>query len=303
MVDFQSRDTRRGPVDDDEDDEADDPADAEDVAEPVDAEGGTVDADEPADAEDVAEPVGADETADVEGGEADADETVDPEGGTETTDTDPLAEPGESEETTDTDPLAEPGESEETTDTDPLAEPGQPDETGEPEAKMADTATEETAAAAPSIRVNVAVLTVSEDGFGPLEDAVTTAFESTGHTLATIERVQGGYDGVQELVQSLVGQEAVDVVVTVGGTGLTADQVTIEAVHPLLEKALPGFGEAFRSRLASQAGTGVVGVRSTAGVADGTLVFCLPADTGAVTVAVEEILAAEVPVLVDRLGG
>jgi len=297
-------------VDDDEDDEADDPADAEDVAEPVDAEGGTVDADEPADAEDVAEPVdaeggtvdadepadaedvaepvGADETADVEGGEADADETVDPEGGTETTDTDPLAEPGESEETTDTDPLAE---------------PGQPDETGEPEAKMADTATEETAAAAPSIRVNVAVLTVSEDGFGPLEDAVTTAFESTGHTLATIERVQGGYDDVQELVQSLVGQEAVDVVVTVGGTGLTADQVTIEAVHPLLEKALPGFGEAFRSRLASQAGTGVVGVRSTAGVADGTLVFCLPADTGAVTVAVEEILAAEVPVLVDRLGG
>jgi len=273
MVDFQSRDTRRGPVDDDEDDEADDPADAEDVAEPVDAEGGTVDADEPADAEDVAEPVGADETADVEGGEADADETVDPEGGTETTDTDPLAEPGQS------------------------------DETGEPEAKMADTATEETAAAAPSIRVNVAVLTVSEDGFGPLEDAVTTAFESTGHTLATIERVQGGYDGVQELVQSLVRQEAVDVVVTVGGTGLTPDQVTIEAVHPLLEKALPGFGEAFRSRLASQAGTGVVGVRSTAGVADGTLVFCLPADTGAVTVAVEEILAAEVPVLVDRLGG
>jgi len=288
MVDFQSRDTRRGPVDDDEDDEADDPADAEDVAEPVDAEGGTVDADEPADAEDVAEPVGADETADVEGGEADADETVDPEGGTETTDTDLLAEPGESEETTDTDPLAEPGQS---------------DETGEPEAKMADTATEETAAAAPSIRVNVAVLTVSEDGFGPLEDAVTTAFESTGHTLATIERVQGGYDGVQELVQSLVRQEAVDVVVTVGGTGLTPDQVTIEAVHPLLEKALPGFGEAFRSRLASQAGTGVVGVRSTAGVADGTLVFCLPADTGAVTVAVEEILAAEVPVLVDRLGG
>ena len=278
MVDFQSRDTRRGPVDDDEDDEADDPADAdetadaEDVAEPVDAEGGTVDADEPADAEDVAEPVGADETADVEGGEADADETVDPEGGTETTDTDPLAEPGQS------------------------------DETGEPEAKTADTATEETAAAAPSIRVNVAVLTVSEDGFGPLEDAVTTAFESTGHTLATIERVQGGYDGVQELVQSLVGQEAVDVVVTVGGTGLTADQVTIEAVHPLLEKALPGFGEAFRSQLADHIGTGIVGVRSTAGISNGTLVFCLPADAEAAGLAVREILATEAPELVAHLG-
>jgi len=275
-------------VDDDEDDEADDPADAdetadaEDVAEPVDAEGGTVDADETADAEDVAEPadsadvaesVGADETADVESGTADADETVDPEGGTETTDTDPLAEPGQS------------------------------DETGEPEAKTADTATEETAAAAPSIRVNVAVLTVSEDGFGPLEDAVTTAFESTGHTLATIERVQGGYDGVQELVQSLVGQEAVDVVVTVGGTGLTADQVTIEAVHPLLEKALPGFGEAFRSQLADHIGTGIVGVRSTAGISNGTLVFCLPADAEAAGLAVREILATEAPVLVDQLDG
>lgn len=293
MVDFQSRDTRRGPVDDDEDDETDDPGDADetadttDVAEPAESE-------EAADTTDVAEPTDADETADA----ADVAEPADTQDGTEATDTDPLAEPEQSDEPADTEDRTE------ATDTDPLAEPGQPDETADPGAgtKTATPASEEAAAAAPSIRVNVAVLTVSEHGFEPLEDAVTTAFESAGHTLATIERVQGGYDDIQELVESLVGQEAVDVVVTVGGTGLTADQLTIEAVHPLLEKALPGFGEAFRSRLASQVGTGIVGVRTTAGISNGTLVFCLPADTEAVTLAVEELLAAEAPELVARLG-
>ena len=154
--------------------------------------------------------------------------------------------------------------------------------------------------ATPIHTVDVAVVTVSGDRAG-LEDGVTGAFESAGHEVTRRERLRGGYDAIQQMVDSLVGREAVDVVVTVGGVGLSADEMTIEAVHPLLKKALPGFGEAFRSRLAEQIGTGIVGVRSTAGVSDGTLVFCLPGDVEAAQLAVEEILVPEVPKLVAAL--
>jgi molybdenum cofactor biosynthesis protein B len=103
------------------------------------------------------------------------------------------------------------------------------------------------------------------------------------------------------MVETLVGRDDVDTVVTVGGVGLTADEMAIEAVHPLLEKALPGFGEAFRSLLSDRLGTGIVGVRSTAGVSDGTLVFCLPGDREMAELAVAEILVAEAPALLAEL--
>lgn len=77
--------------------------------------------------------------------------------------------------------------------------------------------------------------------------------------------------------------------------------MTIEAVHPLLEKALPCFGEAFRTLLYDVIGSGIVAVRSAAGVADGTLVFCLPADAEAAGLAVEEILVTEAPRLVAHI--
>jgi len=93
----------------------------------------------------------------------------------------------------------------------------------------------------------------------------------------------------------------VDVVLTAGGIGISPEERTIEAVHPLLEKALPGFGEAFRKLLFEQIGTGIVAVRSTAGITDGTLVFCLPADAAAASLAIEEIVATEAPELVAHL--
>jgi len=198
---------------------------------------------------------------------------------------------------------------------DPLAPQGAPAGTGtaddapgkteqDREAGTADEQADDTEAASetatPSRAVDVAVVTISGDRAG-LEDSVTAAFEAAGHAVVQRERLRGGYDAIQQMVDTLVGRDAVDIVVTVGGVGLAADEMAIEAVHPLLEKALPGFGEAFRSRLADYIGTGIVGIRSTAGVSDGTLVFCLPGDADAAELAVSEILAGEAPVLVDQL--
>jgi len=149
--------------------------------------------------------------------------------------------------------------------------------------------------------VDVALVTVGDATDNGVEDVTAAAFESAGHNVTVRERLRGEYDGLQQAVDTLVGRDDVDVVVTAGGTGIGPDERTIEVVHPLLAKALPGFGEAFRSLLSETIGTGIVAVRSAAGISQGTLVFCLPGDPEAATVAVEELLVTEAPELVDHL--
>jgi molybdenum cofactor biosynthesis protein B len=153
----------------------------------------------------------------------------------------------------------------------------------------------------PTQPLDVAVVTVGTTDVASVEDAVTGAFESAGHTIVTRERLAQEYDTLQHAVDTLIGRDGVDVVVTDGGIGLGTDEVTIEAVHPLFEKALPGFGEAFRTLLFEHIGTGIVAVRSTAGIANETLVFCLPGGHEAAALAVDEIIATEAPELVAHL--
>jgi molybdenum cofactor biosynthesis protein B len=271
MVDFQSRDTRRGPVTDDDNENEADEEEADEAA----AETGT------------------------EPGEDSEEQRPESAGGREQTDPLAASEP----EPAETDP--EPAEPDTGAS---IAEPDSaPTESG-PAPQSSDTAAagataerSETApdqgSVEPARTIDVAVVTVGDAS----EGAVVEPLESAGHTIATRERLRADYDGLQRSVDTLVSRDDVDVVVTTGGIGIGADAVTIEAVHPLFEKALPGFGEAFRTLLYDVIGTGIVAVRSAAGVADGTLVFCLPADAEAAGLAVEEILVTEAPELVAHL--
>ncbi|WP_281195470.1 molybdenum cofactor biosynthesis protein B [Halorubrum sp. F4] len=145
--------------------------------------------------------------------------------------------------------------------------------------------------------VAVAVVTVSssrsldEDASG---DRIVEIFEDAGHAVAVRELVDDDFDGVQGTVDRLARREDTDAIVTTGGTGVTPDDVTPEAVDPLFEKELPGFGELFRRLSAEEIGTRTVGSRATAGVVDGTLVCCLPGSENAVRLGVEEIILPEV---------
>jgi molybdenum cofactor biosynthesis protein B len=144
--------------------------------------------------------------------------------------------------------------------------------------------------------LGVAVVTVSSSRSlddDPAGDAIQSALEAEGHEVVTRDLVGDSLDGVQGTVDHLVGREDVDVVVTTGGTGVTPDDVTVEAVRPLLEKRLPGFGELFRRLSYDEIGTKVVGTRAVAGVADGVPVFCLPGSENAATLGVEEIIVHE----------
>ena len=146
--------------------------------------------------------------------------------------------------------------------------------------------------------LGVAVLTVSSSRSlddDPAGDAIADIVEGAGHEVSIRELVRDEHDGVQDAVDRLVDRGDTDCVVTTGGTGVTPDDVTVEAVEPLFEKRLPGFGELFRTLSYEEIGTKVVGTRAAAGVADGVPVFCLPGSENAARLGVGEIIVEEAP--------
>jgi len=145
--------------------------------------------------------------------------------------------------------------------------------------------------------VSIAVLTVSSsrsletDASG---DRIVQGFEEAGHEVVVREVVDDDFDAVQAAVDRLTRRADVDAVVTTGGTGVTPDDVTPDAVAPLIEKSLPGFGETFRRLSYPEIGTRTVGSRATAGFVETTLVCCLPGSENAVALGVDEILLPEI---------
>lgn len=82
-------------------------------------------------------------------------------------------------------------------------------------------------------------------------------------------------------------------ILSTGGTGVTGRDSTPEAVEPLLDKRVEGFGELFRQISREEIGTSAIQSRAFAGLANGTFVFCLPGSTGACRTAWERILLAQ----------
>jgi len=153
--------------------------------------------------------------------------------------------------------------------------------------------------------VAVAVVTVSSSRSAdedPAGDYVAAAFEEAGHEVAVRELIPDDYDSVQGTVDRLARRKDTDAVVTTGGTGVTPDDVTPEAVRGLFAKRLPGFGELFRRLSHEAVGTRTIGSRATAGVVSATPVFCLPGSENAVQLGVDEIILAEVGHLVGLAG-
>ncbi|KDE54485.1 molybdenum cofactor biosynthesis protein B [Methanoculleus sp. MH98A] len=91
-------------------------------------------------------------------------------------------------------------------------------------------------------------------------------------------------------------------VIVTGGTGLTSDDVTIEAVAPILEKTIDGFGELFRLKSYEEIGTAAILSRAIAGVVGGRAVFCIPGSTKAVTLAAREIIIPEIRHILTHAG-
>jgi len=132
--------------------------------------------------------------------------------------------------------------------------------------------------------VQIAILTVSDtrtlanDDSG---DILVERLTAAGHKLAARALIKDDAMAVREQIRAWIGDPAIDVVITTGGTGLTGRDVTVEAIEPLYEKKIDGFGELFRMLSYQTIGTSTIQSRATAGVAGGTYLFALPGSPGA----------------------
>ena len=146
------------------------------------------------------------------------------------------------------------------------------------------------------IPLDIAVLTVSDsrdettDKSGKLlVDRLTAA----GHRCAEKAIVPDDVYRIRAVVSRWIADESVQVVITTGGTGVTGRDGTPEAVLPLLDKVIEGFGETFRAISFQQIRTSTMQSRAVAGVANGTYVFCVPGSSGACSTAWDELISAQ----------
>jgi molybdenum cofactor biosynthesis protein B len=143
------------------------------------------------------------------------------------------------------------------------------------------------------ISVNIAVMTVSDtrteatDKSGQL---LCDRIQSSGHTLAEKVVVPDNIYQIRAVVSRWIADEAVQVIITTGGTGVTGRDGTPEAIHPLLDKEIHGFGELFRMISYQEIKTSTIQSRALAGVANGTYLFCLPGSSGACRTGWDELI-------------
>ncbi|ACB39097.1 MogA/MoaB family molybdenum cofactor biosynthesis protein [Pyrobaculum neutrophilum] len=111
-----------------------------------------------------------------------------------------------------------------------------------------------------------------------------------GHQVVGRDLIPDDLHLIRSKILELAAREDVDVVVFTGGTGLTKTDVTIEAVRPLFEKEMEGFGDVFRYYSIQEVGTAAFLTRATGGVVGGKAVFLLPGSPNAVKVGMRIIL-------------
>lgn len=154
-------------------------------------------------------------------------------------------------------------------------------------------------------QIRLAVLTVSDtrteatDKGGKL---VQELAREQGLEVAAYEIVPDDRDQIRNKVEQWMKEEQVDVVISTGGTGIARRDVTLEAISPLFEKQLDGFGELFRYvSFAEDVGTKALLSRAAAGVANDKAIFVLPGSRGAVKLAMERLILPEIRHIVFEL--
>ena len=132
--------------------------------------------------------------------------------------------------------------------------------------------------------LHVAVLTVSDtrteendtSGHFPVE-----ALQGAGHTIADKAIVVDDIYQIRATISAWIADAGVDAVRVTGGTGFSGRDSTPEAVRPLFDKDIEGFGEVFRALSYEEIGSSTVQSRALAGFANNTVIFCMPGSTGA----------------------
>lgn len=143
------------------------------------------------------------------------------------------------------------------------------------------------------VPLNIAVLTLSDsrdlsqDRSGQY---LVDNLKEAGHNLIDRKLVKDDKYQIRSVVSQWIADSEVQVILTTGGTGFTERDNTPQAVAPLFDREIPGFGELFRQITFAELGTSTVQSRAIGGFANRTAIFCLPGSTGACRTAWSKIL-------------
>jgi molybdenum cofactor biosynthesis protein B len=135
-----------------------------------------------------------------------------------------------------------------------------------------------------AVALNVAVLTVSDTRTAENDtsgDFLAAAAVEAGHELSARDLVPDDIYRIRAVVSQWIADPAVQVVLVTGGTGFAGRDSTPEAVTPLFDKQIEGFGEVFRALSLQEIGSSTVQSRAVGGLANRTAIFCIPGSTGA----------------------
>ncbi len=146
------------------------------------------------------------------------------------------------------------------------------------------------------IPLNIAVMVVSDSRTEETDTSGKTLVErltSAGHHCAEKSIIIDDIYQIRAKISTWIANPEISVIITTGGTGVTGRDGTPEAVQPLLDKELSGFGEVFRSISYDEIGTSTIQSRAIAGVANGHYIFCVPGSSGACKTAWDKLISAQ----------
>ena len=132
--------------------------------------------------------------------------------------------------------------------------------------------------------LRIAVLTISDTrnlGSDTSGNYLVESIATGGHELADRQIVKDDVYQIRAVLSQWIADSSIDTVVTTGGTGFSGRDSTPEAVSPLLDKSIEGFGELFRQLSFEEIGSSTIQSRALGGFANQTVIFCLPGSTGA----------------------
>lgn len=145
------------------------------------------------------------------------------------------------------------------------------------------------------VKVSVGIITVSSSRTAENDTsglAISEIMRNAGYVIVHYGIVTDNLDAIRaELTRAMLHSNCI---IINGGTGLTHDDCTIEAVAPLLEKTINGFGEIFRMLSYEEIGTAALLSRAIAGTRQNKVIFCIPGSTPAVTLATTKLIVPEV---------
>ncbi len=146
------------------------------------------------------------------------------------------------------------------------------------------------------IPLNMAVLTVSDTRTAANDtsgDLLVDALQSEGHTLVERRLVVDDVYQLRAVLSQWIADARIEAVLVTGGTGFAGRDTTPEAVMPLFDKVIEGYGELFRALSYQDIGTSTIQSRAVAGLANNTAIFCMPGSNNACRTAWEAIIRSQ----------